>query len=80
MKEKLNSCNELNNLYKQCSNQLASIKSKNLAFILELNTKLNNLCECKVSNLHDSIKELVTRTYEDRTGKFLDVPIVGTIV
>ena len=71
MKDKLVTCNELNILYKHCSTQLASIKSKNLTFMLELNTKLTNLNDCKVSKLHESIKNLVTDTYEDRTGMFL---------
>ena len=68
MKDNLAACNEINALFKHCSSQLASIKTKNLNFMLELNTKLNNLNECTVSNLKDTIKELVTNTYEDRTG------------
>ena len=61
---------EISSLLKHCSTQLANIKSKNLNFMLELNTKLSNLIECKVGDLTASIKFLVTATYEDRTGVY----------
>ena len=56
-------------LLKQCSSQMANIKTNNLRFFNELNHNLNNLIEVKVKDMPDSVQAMVKSSFDDRAGR-----------